>query len=290
MSRMDEAIALFERVTKQKAYSIKPMEQAHDHELFLINYEIVVRLGEPNSLEQPFKKDFGEYALYRVINDRQLSAPIPFLYYYSPNTFNKIEQFVGGTPVFSSGKKEEDALAAIRALSELHSISVPSGDFHLLERFKSYKKASGKRLPANLERKALHSVSLILDSRKPVYCHHRLRADNVLLQDGNATLVDFEFGGLDASIMDIASLVEENELSSTLARKCLSYYSSLTLESAYSYEELCDAVTFLDGYWYYYLYARYLETKEERFLKAAEKKKKRFLFAFNGFLMGGDGQ
>ena len=288
MNRVDEAISIFERATKQKVFSIRLMEQSHDHELYLINYEIVVRLSAPNAIEQPFRKDFGEYALYHVLNEKQISAPIPSFYYYSPNTFNKIEQFVGGTPIFANGKKEEDALAAIRALSELHSITVPNADFHLLERFKSYKKASGKRLPAIFERKALHSVGILLNSRKPVYCHHHLRAGNVLLQDGNATLVDFEFGGLDASIMDLASLVEENELPSTLARKCLSYYSSLTLESAYSYEELCDAVAFLDGYWYYYLYARYLETQEERFLLAAEHKKQRFLFAFNGYLMGGD--
>ncbi|MCR5349128.1 MAG: phosphotransferase [Bacilli bacterium] len=285
MNRLQKAIQFVETEKGEKVFSIRPIE-GHANDLFFVNLKYIVRLGVLNNIDAPFLADYCEYHLYKQIIEKRLDAPFPPLMLYAPADRDKWELYMDGEEPFTKKDRlTEDAFLVVDSIAQMHSLEVDLPSFNTFSRFNLYKKASGKKLPVSFERQIIANVERIIDSRKPVCCHHQLAADNIILSNQKAILLDLEFVGMNASIFDIASLAEENGFPSALSRQCLTRYSTLTLENAYTFEELNSVIIFLDAFWYYWNMARYNETGQDKYSKAAEEKKKRFLFAFNGKLM-----
>ena len=287
MSSLEKAIELYEKTSDLKVFSIRPLSENEWTDTFLVNLMHVVRIVKESPLDEPYYTQYGEYYLYRTISDGTYPVPIPHLFYYSPNTQYKVEAYINGIePFLEPSLVEKEASSIVKAIADLHSLPIKEGGFDPITRYMAYKKASGMSLPAQFEKAVISRVTNIIDSRKPVYCHNHLSKDSVVLSETDGTvLVDFKFGGLNASIFDIASLCEENGFTSVLARRLLNQYSTHSLESPYTYEELSDAILFLDGMWFYYYWAKYKQTGNKKYMAEAKKRRSRFLFSFEGKIM-----
>lgn len=287
MDTFGAAIELYEKQSELKVSTIRLLSSSEWNDIYLVNLEHIVRIVKPSPIDEPFYTQFGEYHLYKTLSDSSLNGPLLPLFYYSPNTQNKIEVYCDGSEPFHDEKTlEAEALSIVESIAKLHELPINDGSFDPISRYMSYKKASHKKLPSQYEKDLISRVTNIIDSRKKVYCHHRLSKENLCLnQTYGALLLDFKFGGLNASIFDIASLCEENGFPSSLARKCLNHYASLTLESPYTYEELSDVICFLDGMWFYYYSAKALLTGDSSYGDKAKQRRSRFLFSFEGKLM-----
>lgn len=285
MTYLQYAISIIEDNLHTKVFSIKLLdEEDHDNLLFLVNFEYVVRLGKEHVLDEPFRSKGNEYALYAALAKKDYGLPIaPFIFF--SNKRDKVERFVDGIPF----KKEEADMiqteSIIDAIVALHGADIDVPPFDPFARFRHYKAGNRKTLPDAFEAKILKRFNEIYESRPLVLSHNHLCGENIRLHENGATLLDLSFVGKNTPLFDLASFLEENELDTDLARKCLVRFSSLTLDSPYTFEELRATMLFLDAFWYYYASSMYRKTKQNRFKILAEIKKKRFLFAFEASLM-----
>lgn len=283
-----EAIRLFEEQCKKSVFAIRPVEGDHDNEVFIVNFEHIVRLSLPNKTEEPFYEERNEYYFYEALVHAPRNLPVPpFIFYDSQR--NKIELYVAGEePSFTGPERFSTMEKIIDSITELHGFPVEKGEFNPFARFRHYQKHAKNRLPDGFENDILKRCDEIFSAQPFVASHNHLCASNILLNESGAYFLDLAFCGRNAPIFDLASLVEENDFDSDLARRALIYFNRNSLGSPYSYEELETVVYFLHAFWYYYYSARYAETKLPRFRDLAEAKKKKFLFAFESHLMEAD--
>ena len=285
MTVVEAAIKIIEENLKKPVFAIRPMDGDHENYLFLVNYEYVLRIGKKNPVEEPFHAQQNEYKLYAALSKKGLAAPIaPFLFYSSHR--DKVEYILNGCPLDPRGTDIMMVLpAVVEAIVAFHALSIDVGPFDPFARFRHYKKGNRKPLPESFEQRVLKRFNEIYESRPLVLSHNRLTAENVFTTEEGIRFADLSFVGMNTPLFDLASFVEENELPSPLARQCLMHFSRLSLESPFTYQELEATVLFLDALWYYYGCAMYKTTKEKRYAERAERKKKRFLFAFEANLM-----
>lgn len=287
MTYLEYAIQLMEENLKIPVFSIRPLDEgSHDHLLLLANLEYVVRLGREHPLDEPFRSKGAEYQLYAALSKKDLAMPIaPFLFF--TNKRDKIERFVSGTPFSKEIAGPATIEPVVDAIIALHSVSLEIPEFDPFGRFRHYKAGNRKPLPDSFEKEILQRFQQIYESRPLVLSHNRLCGDNIRLNEEGATFLDMSLVGLNTPLFDLASFLEENDVDSTDAKRALLRFSSLTLDSPYSFEELETTMLFLDAFWYYYATNMFHKTKDNKFKAMAETKKKRFLFAFEARLMEG---
>lgn len=283
------AIAFYERVSKEKVFSIRPIEGEHDNELFVINYANVLRLKNVSALEKRFFLRRGEWHLYKASVNNKYILPAPnFLFYDSSG--NKIEQYVEVIRPFiedSEVERERDLKKAVHAITRLQGNPQLEGFFEPFDRFRHYQKDCSNPLPARFVEDAITRAGQIFDRYALVPSHNHLLPDNLTLRDDEMAFIDYSWSGRNAPIYDLASLCEEQEFSTALQRSALFHYLSMNPLYEYSIEDLEAVMLFIDALEYYYADARFRESGQQRFRQRAEKKKKRFLFAFNAHLWEG---
>ena len=284
---IERAIALIEEKLKQKVFSIRPVEGDHDNAPCVVNTSLFVLVGLKNPLAME-NEVAAEWEFYSALSKSLYDGPFPRIYVYFDNR-TRVETYELGEPPFQDPlKKESDALTVVSSILELQSLGIVTPDFNLLERFRYYKARAKHPLPASFEAEILTHVSRLRDQGNFKLCHHQLRARHILMRvEGNPLLVDFGCVGYDIPLMDVASLVEENDLDSSIARACLRKFNCFHTDATYSYEDLEALVLFLDAYWYYFNSALYATLKEPSYKEIAAHKKARFLFAFDAHIMGG---
>lgn len=285
-SALDLAIDSFEKQKGEKVFSIRPIEGNHFNVSFLVNMSTLVQIGRKDALALPMNEKNPEWAFYT--KRAQGDYPGPYPHFLSVNQMrSRIEPFIFGSNPFQRPEiKESEALRIVDAIADFHRLPYEVPVYPLLERFRYFQSRGGSPLPATFENKILTKVDHLLGQGHFALCHHQLRSNHIVLSDEGPIFLDFEMVGMDCPLLDLASLVEENELDSPLARKCLTRFNLLHTEATYSYEDLEALVVFLDAYWYYRHSSYHAVTKEEHYADWAKKKKERFLFAFNSSLMG----
>lgn len=284
---LDLAIEAFEKQKGETVFSIRPIEGNHFNASFVVNMSTLVQIAHVDPLAIPLKKDEPEWAFYRERSQGDLPGPYP--QFISVNQArSRIEPFIFGPHAFENpSQKEKDALAVVEAIAEFHELPFVTNDYPLLDRFRFFKSRGGSSpLPATFENEILIKAGHLIGQGHHVLCHHQLRSEHIILSEDGPVFLDFEMVGYDCPLMDLASLVEENEFDSPLARKCLTHFNTLHAHVTYSYEDLEALVIFFDAFWYYRYSAYHEMTGKDYYTEKAKRKKERFLFAFNASLMG----
>jgi|GEM_PF-3653581 len=288
MSTLDQAIHLLEKDLNTPVFSIRPIEGEHDNDLFLANLGLVVRITKPNETDAEFIKKNNEFAFYKFLANKNIVVPIPAFIYYNSNN-DKVDAYIDGQrPTMGAKATLEMCEDIINSIVALHAIEVPNITFDPFDRFWKYKKLAKNPLPKEFEAQIVAGFKQIYDARPLVLSHNAIGQKTILLTPEGVAFTDSSWIGRNAPIYDLACMVSGLDLESTLSRKCLSRFCSLSLESPYSYEELETTVAFVDALSYYYSQARFHETKQKRFSAEARRRKKRFLFRFEAHLMEGD--
>ena len=289
MTSLDLAIAYFEKQRNEKVFSIRLIEGPHQNDSYLINMSTLVQIASKDPLAIPMGIENPEWDFYRVRAENDFPAPYPHFYAFN-QARHRIEPFIfGDQPFESPDKKEKEALEIVSALSFFHQLPYVVKPYPLLERFRFFKARCDSTLPASFENRILTKVDHLRNPSQFCLCHHQLKSGHIIMSENGPIFLDFEMAGMDCPLLDLASLVEENDFDSPLARKCLAHFNSLHPNVTYSFEDLETLVTFWDAYWYYRHMAYHKISEEPIDEERAKHKKERFLFAFEASLMG-DGE
>ena len=277
------AIRYFERTSHTKVSSIREIEGGTGNNLFLVNWDYVVRVKRKNDVDGEFNTPNTEVAAISFAQKIPFSPIAPICHYDSVNG-NKIETAIKDVEPLVSDN-EHVTLANLKrvidAIKVFHQAQ-PVYSFSAEHRFYSYKKKSGEALPAGYEKKVLRDALRIIESEDLVLSHNDLWAGNILLpssEPSKAYLIDLEFASGNADIFDLASLLEENEIPENLCLEAIRYYYGLNFDEE-KVERVKKMMLFLDALWFYWAMARYKETGKEAFRSIAKTKKERFLRSF----------
>ena len=282
---IDKAIAYFEKDSASKVKTITEISGGTGNDLFLVNFRHIVRIKKPNLTDEEFNTPVSE-ATAIVAAQQVKGSPLVPINNFDVRTGNKIEVAILDTePLVSplSLVTKVNLRRVIDAIKVLHQGRAKTL-FRNKDRFYSYKKKSGEKLPTGFEKRVLTTAFHIFENEPIVLSHNDLWSGNILLSEsgGPVYLIDFEFAAGNADIFDLASLLEENEIDEALCMDAVAYYYQ---SDDPSYYERVEAVMlYLDALWFYWATARYKETGNEEFAKIASSKKARFLRAFESSL------
>ena len=277
------AIRYFERNSGTKVSSIKEIEEGTGNNVFIVNWDFIVRVKRKNDVDGEFNTPNTEVAAI-VYAQKVKDCPIPPIWHYDSLNGNKIEAYIKDTdPLVSENEMItlDNLKRVIDAVKVFHK-GAPQYSFSAEHRFYSYKKKSGEALPAGFEKKVLRDAIRIIESEELVLSHNDLWSGNILLpsaEPSKAYLIDLEFASGNADIFDLASLLEENEIPENLCLEAIRYYYQDEF-SEEKVERVKKMMLFLDALWYYWAMARYKETGKKIFLPIAKTKKERFLRSF----------
>ena len=277
------AIRYFERNSGTKVSSIKEIDGGTGNNLYLVNWDFIVRIKRKNDVDGEFNTPNTEVAA--IAHAQKVpQAPIAPLCHYDSVNGNKIEAAIKDVEPLVS---ENELITLFNLKRVIDAIKVfhkaqPMYSFSAEHRFYSYKKKSGESLPAGYERKVLRDAIRIIESEDLVLSHNDLWAGNILLpsaEPNKAYLIDLEFASGNADIFDLASLLEENEIPENLCLEAIRYYYQDAFDEE-KVERVKKMMLFLDALWFYWAMARYKETGKKLFLPIAKTKKERFLRSF----------
>ncbi|MCR5491299.1 MAG: aminoglycoside phosphotransferase family protein [Bacilli bacterium] len=280
-SAIEIAVEDFEEISKTKVVSVTRLSEGTANEVFLINWNYVFRVKQPDDTDAKFNKASNELMIIQSMSEDDRS-PMPKVLAFDARTGNKIEFYIHPRgPLVVEGNPQityQNCCDAIFAIHELHCVSGPYAFFDCHERLDYYKIASGKGIRSDYERQLRIDAEGIINNDRGVLCHNDLWSGNLLLTDEPGKpcyLIDFEFAGNNGEIFDLASLLEENELPFDMCKRLITRYYGAENVTGRLISNVFKVMEYQDLLWYYWAYARYLETLKDSFLLISKAKFKR---------------
>ena len=98
----------------------------------------------------------------------------------------------------------------------------------------------------------------------------------MLIKEGKAYLIDFEFAGTNSPVFDLASTLSENKITDKDRIEIFlrEYFGKEDIEK--EYQNVKRVMKFENALWFYWAKCRYTDSKQEAFLTIMEDKKKAF--------------
>lgn len=283
-NRITEAMSFFQSVIGIPAQTILPMGDSQSDLLYWVNVQYVVRLRGTNETLAGFAHPYSEgYCAYAMRAIRPLPFP-PYVHFDGRNG-NAIYRYEG-RDIDLIVDDEREALTHLVRVKKLldRFLSVPcQSSFDPMVRYYRFKKLSGSSLPSGFEANLLEETSRVLEGYPHCLCHNHLESRHIFLSEGRTRISDWQWGGSNAFIYDVASLLEENNIPLTMRKD---FYRKAYPDRGDNFgKDVETLILFLHGFWHYYYEARYKETADERFKMLSQEKKNLFLKAFNDSLM-----
>ncbi|MBQ7250085.1 MAG: phosphotransferase [Bacilli bacterium] len=261
----------FEKITKEKIFSIRPLDDDHPNH-FLVNYSILIRATDPRYCELLFHRRQGEYYFYQQAVNKRISLPSPGILFYIPRGHLKAEAYLDGTLCPAKVSKEE-ASQVIDALAALHNHRLEGQEFDPFEHFFHYKKLTKNTLPTSFEDELIRRMKVLRDSSPLVASHNDIKRRHIIFRDQKAYLLDMSNAGENSPIFDLASFFLDVDLSPDIIRACLERYQKTTNGRTYLYQDVFDAMSFLCAYDYYH-YSALAQGANRPFFEIEAKKRK----------------
>ena len=278
MDKTALVIRQFEKISKQKVFAIRPLDDEHP-ELFLLNYSYLVQASDTPSAELLFARRMHEFYFYQQAVSKRLLLPCPNLLFYLPKGNLKAEDYIDGVS-YGERASEEEAFKVIDALALLHQYHLEKQTFDPFEHFYHYKKLAENALPASFEDSLLKKARIIYDSSSHALCHNDIKRRHVLFHDDKAFLLDFSACGENAPIFDLVSFFLDADLSPELIRLCMDRYYKVAGGRSYLYQEVFDAMSFVCAFDYYHYAALSKTSVRPLYAALAKKRKERCLRLF----------
>ena len=278
---LSQAIEMFENVSKTKVIAIKELGKGTANDIFLINWNYVLRLKRLDRTDAKWNTPSNEIkVLSFMVNLAEKKNVGPLLYAYEDHQGDKIEEFLPSIRDLhdsDSRKRFRGYVDVLSTIKTLHSYkgNFPKFEFH--ERFDAYKRLSGEKLRSDIEQRIRLKAEDILNNDKQVLCHNDLHAGNIILGEGRRRcyFLDYEFAGVNGDIFDLASFLEENNIDKATCQRLITNYYGPENCTERNMDEVFTVMAYQDMLWYYWAKARYKETMEEVFLDIAKEKMSR---------------
>ena len=267
---MNKAEELFEKMSGRKAVSCNKLEEGLSNDTFLINNDYVVRIRKENSdkyynlkLERDIALRMAEMGLSETIIT------------FSPLDGSKISSYISNSHRLSYPYLDDEFKAIARSIYALHSANLNTKiNFDMFERFKYYKEESHVSLNSHHEERLIKELQDELKDEKMVLCHNDLVRGNILLKDGYAVLIDWEFASMNYSSFDIASFLSENNIDDNdLIRDFISYVEIEKKDDKKYFNMIKKLMEFENYLWFYWAMMKYRQTNDKRFIEIANSKK-----------------
>ena len=252
---------------KENIETLSELKNGTSNKTFLLNGKYVYR--KKLVTDVIFYSPCNEAKVLKAINEKDV-APKQFA--YDENSGDKVEEFISGARYFDSSKEDLKLLAKL--LKKLHSCPIEGiYSFNAKERYLAYKEKSQE----DLEEGEIYDEVAHLFNGKEVLAHNDLWSGNILIKNNKAYLIVFEFAATNCPIFDLASLLSENkirdkELTLSFLKE---YYGKDDVEQEYI--DVSKMEKFEDALWFYWAKCRYLDTKDDNFLRIMEDKRQAFL-------------
>lgn len=286
MDSLKLALDLAEQALKAPAKSLREVNSNADRDLFVADWSAFIRIYKHKVPElNPWM--VNEYQFYRQIVDKKYPVPVPEIGIYHPQG-HKLERYVAHDEMLNKKTLLETRLeidSILFSVSLLHAAPFVDYPFLPLERFRYFQKRAKAALPESFENEILLKSKQIFDSFPLVACHNHLKRSHLAQTEEIVYLMDLSSVGLNVGLFDVASLVAENNLDSSMARYCLQTYNRLDQNNTYTYEELDTLVAFVQAYYYYYYRCKNFRLNDSRTAKLAEMYKRAFLMRFEASIM-----
>lgn len=253
---------------KEKIESLSELKNGTSNKTYLINGKYVYR--KKLVTDSFFYSPKNEATILKAIEEKNIA---PKQYAYDETSGDKIEEYIPEARDFMPSKEDLRLLAKL--LRKLHETPIEGIEpFNAKERCIAYKEKSQESLP---EEDNIYDEVAPYFMGKQVLCHNDLWSGNILIKDGEAYLIDYEFSATNPAIFDLASLLSENKITD----------EELTIFFLKEYYEKDDVgeelkaikrmKRFEDALWFYWAKCRYLDTGKESFLSIMKDKKEAYL-------------
>ncbi|HAS56014.1 MAG TPA: hypothetical protein DCR94_01930 [Firmicutes bacterium] len=227
----------------------------------------LIRIKKENETDKDFNTPQNEINLYKSLNNLDCIPKILFI----DKEGNKAEEYIKGT-LFNKEEKKDIFLLA-NSIKKLHASPIfdNTPNFRIEKRLAKYK--NGLSLFSTYEKEITKKGINILEGSKQAISHNDLWKGNIIIANEKAYLIDFEFGGVNSYLFDLASFIEENRLS----KENEEYFLSIFFLTDKEKKDIKTLILFLDIFWGYWAYSRYSESKNENFYIIFEEKRNHFL-------------
>lgn len=191
--------------------------------------------------------------------------------YFDTVTGIKISVFQKGCKEFSTPYTDEQIIKVAKKLKEFHACRYKINvDFHPIEKLKLY----SSKLPIESIHPSEHQIiqeveKLNYDS---ILCHNDLVAGNLLFQENNLFIIDYEYASDNDPLFDVISFLSENNITSNETRN-LFYFHYFDRLSENSLHRLVIWESFQNLLWYYWALMMHQNKQEIIYLQIAQEKK-----------------
>ena len=275
-ANMDFAISLFESITHFKVYSIRPIEADEHNENYLINLDFVLRLKSIYDCDGDFFTPENEYNLLRDLTGSTLHSILPQVLGYDRKNGNMLRKYVQGTTIIQDNNGEFIRyLSLIETLKKLHTFKTESCiTLDPITLYNTLKDKLKEEFHHDYEDNVINRAKDAL-SRSPIcVCHCHLEPHSFVYDESRkiTKLLNFEYGCLTNEIVDIASLLCENDISANIKERLINAYYGIKNVTKAKVDDIEAVMELLDMTSYLLASLRYQETLEECHFALAKKK------------------
>ncbi len=254
------------KIIKEEDASFETINIGTSNDIFH-SKKSLIRIKKENEIDRDFNTPQSEINLYKSLNNLDC---IPKLLFFDKEG-NKAEEYIKGALFNKEDKKDIFLLA--NSIKKLHASPIfeNSPNFEADKRLKKYK--NGLSLFSSHEKEIIKKGLKILEESKQVISHNDLWKGNIIIRKEKAYLIDFEFGGVNSYLFDLASVIEENRLS----KKNEEYFLSFFFLNDNEKNDIKTLILFLDIFWSYWAYSRFKENGNKIFETIFKEKRNHFL-------------
>ena len=262
---------LFKEITQKDVRSFSFLEGGISNSNYLVNDAYVLRV--PKNYKEKATNYAHEKNNYEVIAPLKISEKL--LYMDEINGF-KITKYIHNAHTYSQ-INEEVMNSVAKMLKKLHTsnIKVPYG-YQMFKRLENYKEAIDKKYYISdvYEDSVIKNVQKIFPKEKLTFCHNDLVKGNLLFRFNTSFIIDWETGGMNNPLFDLASFISENNLTASQEEYFLKKYFGYKY-NALKKKRVDTFIAFLDLLFYYWAMSYFFTLKEEVFLDIAKLKLER---------------
>ena len=173
------------------------------------------------------------------------------LVFSNPEKGILVNEYIPGKQLGLDELHEHTCLTSIAALlKRLHSQKVDAKVYDLVGGIRRYRKLIDSPAARRWSDEALDLLDQVSDAPLS-FCHNDLLVQNIIKQDENLFLIDWEYAGLGNPLFDLATIVQHHQLDEECKQIFLkAYYGAVDQTTLVNFKRYCEIYDRLLALWY----------------------------------------
>ncbi len=266
---MKDVRAIYYKITGQHPKAIVPLYGGLNSVNYLIDQGAVLRI-KTATIDELYNP-VNEYRAERLLINSGLT---PQLLHFDQTTGIKLTRYLPNTSFLSKPPTVKQLISVAKALKQLHALPIVGIDeFKPIARYEIYKRASKLSTSTTRETSIVAEIKKKLETTPCVFAHNDLVRGNLLFDQDELYIIDYEYAGLNHPLFDLASFITENNIddSHLIEIFLMAYYQEKNIPK-HDFEMFCR---FLDYLWFYWAQGMYMTTNLSIYKSIAQNKWRR---------------